>query len=751
MDRHAKWLRRRIVASVATQTALAFAVVAVLVFALLQWRTGVGFLAAVFISLVVGQLVALARVVHAVRSNPLDYASMRRYVDIPFTFRVSRFEGPESAHPVADRLPGFEPVASIRDNAAHPEPVFDIYHDPSRLVAASVNRTTGAISLVSSLENDRVLMTNTSLMPPHERLVMTVSPKKSIDSLIDTHRRAISARTDVIELSSSAHQVVLESLAIEHESYVTVGAFLSPFLDLDPANSSRARLMAKIDADEFTRLPTRLGPDFAKGDRGAPAARTGEARSATEESPPSAPVPSGATNAQLTTPQVIAPQVIAPQITEPTMTPADVVARDLARVEAPVAEASTAPLPSDPLEALSPEVSSVEPVEATVPDLGDAPEPVAEASAAPPGAEPVEQAEPAEAAMDPVAAMSDTPPSNTLPSVAPVIHATPDADAVAESVPASLDLTSAIALPAAVPAVNNAVAASELPIAGSVSPTVEPVNNAGALSELPIAGSVSPTVEPVNNAVALSDLPIADPASPTVEPVNNAVAASELPIADSASPVEPVVAVAPVAMPVADVVAPATAEHVAEVTGQNRDRSLAQHPLSEPVRVPSSLAAYLLAPADVVADSLKTYVANERGAESDDQVPVVGEPVTGQHPVVAPTPVGEPVTGQHPVVALTPVAEQPAAESVPEYISQAPPESFADAIVSAPDTPAALAAPDGAGWPPPAADETMLVPDLSSALGRSEEPAENRPRLSEVIRANTPETSKPSGRRSRRK
>ena len=669
MDRHAKWLRRRIVASVATQTALAFAVVAVLVFALLQWRTGVGFLAAVFISLVVGQLVALARVVHAVRSNPLDYASMRRYVDIPFTFRVSRFEGPESAHPVADRLPGFEPVASIRDNAAHPEPVFDIYHDPSRLVAASVNRTTGAISLVSSLENDRVLMTNTSLMPPHERLVMTVSPKKSIDSLIDTHRRAISARTDVIELSSSAHQVVLESLAIEHESYVTVGAFLSPFLDLDPANSLRARLMAKIDADEFTRLPTRLGPDFAKGDRGAPAARTGEARSATEESPPSAPVPSGATNAQLTTPQVIAPQVIAPQITEPTMTPADVVARDLARVEAPVAEASTAPLPSDPLEALSPEVSSVEPVEATVPDLGDAPEPIAEASAAPPGAEPVEQAEPAEAAMDPVAAMSDTPPSNTLPSVAPVIHATPDADAVAESVPASLDLTSAIALPAAVPAVNNAVAASELPIA------------------------------------------------------------------DSASPVEPVVAVAPVAMPVADVVAPATAKQVAEVTGQNRDRSLAQHPLSEPVRVPSSLAAYLLAPADVVADSLKTYVANERGAESDDQVAVVGEPVTGQHPVVAPTP----------------VAEQPAAESVPEYIAQAPPESFADAIVSAPDTPAALAAPDGAGWPPPAADETMLVPDLSSALGRSEEPAENRPRLSEVIRANTPETSKPSGRRSRRK
>ena len=707
MDRHAKWLRRRIVASVATQTALAFAVVAVLVFALLQWRTGVGFLAAVFISLVVGQLVALARVVHAVRSNPLDYASMRRYVDIPFTFRVSRFEGPESAHPVADRLPGFEPVASIRDNAAHPEPVFDIYHDPSRLVAASVNRTTGAISLVSSLENDRVLVTNTSLMPPHERLVMTVSPKKSIDSLIDTHRRAISARTDVIELASSAHQVVLESLAVEHESYVTVGAFLSPFLDLDPANSSRARLMAKIDADEVTRLPTRLGPDFAIGERGAPAARTGEARSVTEESPPSAREPSGATNAELTTPRVIAPQVIAPQITEPSMTPADVVAPDLARAEAPVAEASTAPLPSDPLEALSPEVSPVEQVQATVPDLGDAPEPVAEAPAAPPWAEPVEQADPAEAAMEPVAAMSDTPPSG-----ASVIHAIPDADAVGESVPASLVLTGAIALPAAVPAVV-AVAASELPFADSVSPTVEPVV-----------------------AVAASELPIADSVSPTVGPVV-AVATSELPIADSVSPaVGPVVAVAPVvAMPVADVVAPATAEHVAEVSGQNRDRSLAQRPLSVPVRASSSLAAYLLAPADIVADSLKTSVANERGAESDDQVAVVGEPVTGQHPVVAPTP----------------VAEQTAAESVPEYIAQAPPESFADAIVSAPDTPAALAAPDGAGWPPPAADETMLVPDLSSALGRSEEPAGNRPRLSEVIRANTPESSGPSGRRPRRK
>ena len=104
MDRHVKWLRRRIIASIATQTAETFAVVAVLAFAVLQWRTDEGPVTALFGSVVIAQLVAGARIGHAMRNNPLNYVFMRRYVDQPFSYRVSRFQGDDEAHPVAAHL-----------------------------------------------------------------------------------------------------------------------------------------------------------------------------------------------------------------------------------------------------------------------------------------------------------------------------------------------------------------------------------------------------------------------------------------------------------------------------------------------------------------------------------------------------------------------------------------------------------------------------------------------------------------------
>ena len=74
---------------------------------------------------------------------------------------------------------------------AEPEPVFDIYHDPSRLVAASVSRASGSVSLVSSLADGRILATVARAMPPHERLVMSLADEATVESVIATHRRAL--------------------------------------------------------------------------------------------------------------------------------------------------------------------------------------------------------------------------------------------------------------------------------------------------------------------------------------------------------------------------------------------------------------------------------------------------------------------------------------------------------------------------------------------------------------------------------
>jgi|MEHZ01.6.fsa_nt_MEHZ011637019.1_9 hypothetical protein len=325
MDRHVKWLRRRIIASVATQTAETFAIAAVLAFVFMQWRTDQGPLTALFWSVVVAQLVAGARIGHAMGNNPLTYVSIRRYVDQPITYRVSQFQSEEQAHPAIERFPEFVPVATIRGHDLDQERVFDIYRYPSRLVAASVCRASGSVSLISSLADGRILVTSARSMPPHECLVMNLAEDDSSASVIATHHRVIAARPDIAELASSAHQVVLDLLAVEYDSYLALGPTLSPFLDLEPAGTSWLRLVARIKPAELSELPVRLGPDLRM-----------------PNAPVSAPAPATATG-HLTVPtELCVPKVIAPQIAAPRMVAVEIVAPTIAVLTPHVFEAAAA-------------------------------------------------------------------------------------------------------------------------------------------------------------------------------------------------------------------------------------------------------------------------------------------------------------------------------------------------------------------------------------------------------------------------
>lgn len=341
MDRHVEWLRRRIIASVAIRTAETFAVVAMAAFAVMQWRTDAGPLTALFGSVVVAQLVAGARIGHAMRNNPLNYVFMRRYVDQPFAYRVTRFQGEEHAHPVAERLPGFVPVATIRDHDANPESIFDVYHDPSRVVTASVSRASGSVSLISSLTDGRILVTDARSMPPHECLVMNLAEGDSVDSIIATHYDAISARSDVVELASSAHQVVLDSRAIEYDSYVALGPILSPFLDLGPAGKSWLRLVARIKPAELSELPVRLGRDLSMSNARVSALAEAPAPVANPVAIPATPRVHSTLPTELSAPPVIAPQIAGPkmvaaEVVAPTVAAPSVAAPSVAGLEAVV-------------------------------------------------------------------------------------------------------------------------------------------------------------------------------------------------------------------------------------------------------------------------------------------------------------------------------------------------------------------------------------------------------------------------------
>lgn len=257
MDRHVTWLRRRVITSVAKQSAATFAVFAIVSFALLSVLTSVGLIGKLLASVALGLFVALLRLALSMRLNPLNYSFMKKSVGDPFAHQVSRFQGVDEAHMVAARLPGFAPVATIRDAEGKAGPVFDVYHDPSRLVAASVSRS-GVLSLMSSLAGGRLLVTRAAPLAPHERRVMNVAPEDSVDGIIASHRVALSKQGDVTKLNESAHQVVFDSLALEYASFSQLGPALSSFVDLEESGRSW-RVIAKIGADELVELPTTLG------------------------------------------------------------------------------------------------------------------------------------------------------------------------------------------------------------------------------------------------------------------------------------------------------------------------------------------------------------------------------------------------------------------------------------------------------------------------------------------------------------
>jgi len=325
MDSHVKWLRRRVIQSVGTQSAVTFAGAALVVFAMAKWVLGAGVISAILASIVGGQLVVIGRIAHALRSNEFSYTSVRQQIDRPFGYRVSRFQGHEATHPNARQLPGFSPIAIVRDDKAEPASVIDICHDPSGLVVAAVDRSSGMVTLLSSIDGGRTLVSTTRRTLPHERLVVNAADGSGVPALIATHQRAIVGRSDIVQLKTSPHQVVVEWLATTHRATAVLGPVLTAFFDPEPAGASRSRLVARIETDQIGQLPVTLGPDHIGVGRSPekPLVDLTAATSATGRTqPPTAVRP-------IVQPKIVRPQIADIDIAAVPMSAADVVSMPL--------------------------------------------------------------------------------------------------------------------------------------------------------------------------------------------------------------------------------------------------------------------------------------------------------------------------------------------------------------------------------------------------------------------------------------
>ena len=262
MDRHIQWLRRRITASVLAQTAATFAVVAVVVAVLLMWRTSAGVLTALPAALVIAQIVAIGRVVHALRSNPITYQYVQRFVSEPFRYQVTRLT--DDPHDVASKLTNFCAVATLRDSVRDPSPVFDVMQTADQTIAACISRVSGAVSLLSSLRDGRILVTDSRVVAPHQLLVVSLAKSADLHVLLEHHIRELRARTDVVALRPQRpHQVAVDLLMLEHETYRGLGPLIAPFLELEPGRRSPLRLTTRIQGDELRALADDAGPALA--------------------------------------------------------------------------------------------------------------------------------------------------------------------------------------------------------------------------------------------------------------------------------------------------------------------------------------------------------------------------------------------------------------------------------------------------------------------------------------------------------
>lgn len=228
--------------SVAAQSAATAGGVALVALALLWWRTEWSMAAVLLVAILVGQLAAALRVAHAMRSNPLSGRFLQTYLERPYDWQV---EAADQTWTAPDALAGFLPAATVRGMGREPSPAWRVWFNEIRGVIAAESVATGDLTLISALTNGRVLVTDSRLIPPHPEVELVVAAPDHRELLV-AHRTAIAGRFDLRPLDHDPAAIVCTVLDREHDAWDAVGPLLGPFLDPEPLEPNRARLVARL-------------------------------------------------------------------------------------------------------------------------------------------------------------------------------------------------------------------------------------------------------------------------------------------------------------------------------------------------------------------------------------------------------------------------------------------------------------------------------------------------------------------------
>ncbi len=193
-----------------------------------------------------GALWAALRAFTAAMSNPLSRRYLRSYVRQSFVFEMAPLEPVERAPVAVLGRFGFQRAGAIRDREGNPSLDFELLTVPSRLVCAAVGRAPGSTVLLSRLDDGRLLVTTTLLVPPGRGLVVNVVTDADEGALAVAHQSALS-RADVygIHAAATPPAAFLDLVRLEREAYRALGLWCATFLDLS-GRGANGRLLVPI-------------------------------------------------------------------------------------------------------------------------------------------------------------------------------------------------------------------------------------------------------------------------------------------------------------------------------------------------------------------------------------------------------------------------------------------------------------------------------------------------------------------------
>ncbi len=280
MDPNIRWLRRKILRYLTKRLVLEF-VVAVVVLWVLLTLLGWSQVEVAPFAIVAAQILVLIRATISLSTNPLSQQAISQLIENP-TILVRSTSDQAGLGKIGVELGLFEfrPVLTASlpydDGTDGPEGeltnegliLFDVFQSRDGHTTAALGRQGGTITLISQLTDGRILASTDLLIPPSERLIVNQVAGGDLESLIRTHRRLLDGLTRRgIHLRPAPPALLLDLLAIEHDSYQQLGPFFAPFLALDPSPRP-FRLALRIDAGQLLgrsgRQPSTTQSDAGK-------------------------------------------------------------------------------------------------------------------------------------------------------------------------------------------------------------------------------------------------------------------------------------------------------------------------------------------------------------------------------------------------------------------------------------------------------------------------------------------------------